>query len=698
MTVISASEPLKRRQNHPGTRVFFFHGLALLVTGAVALLFADLLWRRGWTAGSSILMLLFVVLMFFNTAGALHGVYGFFIRRFGDRQRVTELNDWRSRDIAGTSTAILFPIYNEDAGEVCARLKATYLSLEKTGLLGHFDFHILSDSTGPANWVDEETRWLELVRSLDAFGRIFYRRRVWNEGKKSGNVRDFLNTLGNRYRYFVVFDADSYMTGQTLASLVKLMEANPRVGLIQTPPAPINSSSLFGRLHQFASRLYGPLFATGSNYWVQGLGNYIGHNAIVRTEPFMKYCDLPHLPGKKPFGGQILSHDFVEAALLVRNHWQVWQAYDLEESYEEVPQGLIEYAQRDRRWCQGNLQHLLVLPARGIRGVSRMHFAFGIFGYLSGPLWLLFLLAFNMQAYFSKSTGLSQIPVRPQTPFLNISLTQHALLVFALSTLVLLAPKIFALLELLRDRERARAFGGAGRAWLSAFLELLYSTLQAPVLMLWHTQFVISILLGRSVSWGKQNRLADGTSWSYAGSQLWKHTAIGLLWGFLVWRADPALLGWFIPVLLGMVLSIPLTVWTSRASVGQAARRAGLFVTPEEISPTGDVLRLRALLSEKGGHDAFVPDVEPEEAVIADPRLNALHLWLLERDQRNPIAASGLRSLSRNQKPVSELRDKAARDGLSALTEKEKLLVLSDAAAVAWLHRRHWAQPAASAH
>ena len=158
---------------------------------------------------------------------------------------------------------------------------------------------------------------------MDALGKIYYRRRLFNEERKSGNIRDFLNTWGRRYRYFVCCDADSVMRGETLVDLVKLMEASPSVGLIQTVPALVNAESLFGRIQQFANRLYAPVFISGLNYWALDLANYWGHNAIIRTEPFMQYCDLPQLPGRKPFGGQILSHDFVEAALMLRENWEV---------------------------------------------------------------------------------------------------------------------------------------------------------------------------------------------------------------------------------------------------------------------------------------------------------------------------------------------------------------------------------------
>jgi membrane glycosyltransferase len=675
-----------------GTRVFIFFGLALLVTGGISILFADLLWRRGWTAGSWILMCFFVPLLFLNAVGAMHGIYGFFLRRFGDAQRITNLKEYESLDISGLSAAILFPIYNEEAAEVYARLRATYLSLEKTGELASFDFHILSDSTEPEKWVDEETRWVELMKSVRGRGRIFYRRRLWNEAKKSGNIRDFLTAMGNRYRYFIVFDADSFMTGETIVRLVKLMEANPSVGLIQTPPSAINAESLFGRLHQFANRLYGPLFTAGANYWVQGFGNYVGHNAIIRTLPFMKYCDLPQLPGRKPLGKQILSHDFVEAALMVRNHWEVWQAYDIEESYEEVPQGLIEYAQRDRRWCQGNMQHILVVFGRGLRGISRLHFIFGIFGFLSGPLWLLFLLAFNAQVLFQQRTGLSEITVQQWTPFLNMGATTHALLILGLAMLVLLAPKILALVELPRDTERARKFGGVWRASLSALLELFFSTLQAPLLMLWHTQFVASTLLGRSVSWAKQNRQADGTSWAFALRQHWKHSVIGVIWGFMLWRINPGLLGWFIPVLLvllGMLLAVPLTVFTSRRHPGRRARNARLFLTPEETEPNTDIVQLRSALAQ-----AARDDIQSEiPRVIADPYLNALHRSLLQRDERNGLLGKALEKLSKDQPPLESLREKILNEGWPALNAKETLLLLSDNRSVQWMHREVWARP-----
>src|SRR6202012_5031993 len=235
----------------------------------------------------------FIILFLLSAIGCVHGLYGFWIRIFGTRHRITALGNYRDQDISGTSTAIIFPIYNEDAVRVYEGLRAIYESLARTGQLDKFDFFVLSDTTDLDKWVDEERRWYDLVRELGALGKIYYRRRLFNEARKSGNVRDFLNAWGRRYRYFVCCDADSVMSGETLVNLVKLMETHPSVGLIQTIPSLVNAESLFGRIQQFANRLYAPVFIAGLNYWAMDMGNYWGHNAIIRTDPFMQYCDLP---------------------------------------------------------------------------------------------------------------------------------------------------------------------------------------------------------------------------------------------------------------------------------------------------------------------------------------------------------------------------------------------------------------------
>jgi membrane glycosyltransferase len=673
-----------------GWRLFIFFSAAVLLTGVVSMLFADLLWRTGWSAPRTILLVLFVILFLFAAIGCMHGAYGFILRMFGDQQRITRLTDYRAQSIAGTSTAIVFPIHNENIVRVYEGLRVTYESLERSGQLERFDFFILSDSADLDKWVEEERRWYDLVRELDALGRIYYRRRLNNEGGKSGNVRDFLSTWGRRYRYFIVCDADSVMCGETIVDLVKLMEARPTVGLIQTVPAVVNAESLFGRIQQFTNRLYAPLFMGGLNFWALGLGNYWGHNAIIRTEPFMQYCDLPQLPGRRPFGGQILSHDFVEAALLSRENWEVWFAYDLKGSYEEVPQEIIENARRERRWCQGNLQHGLVLFAKGLRGASRLHLMLGICGYLAGPLWLLFLITFNWIHWYQKHTGLSLITVHGYLT--NLSGTAHALLIFVICMVVIMLPKALALIDLAFDGERRRAFGGLTRTTTGVILETVFSTLHAPLLMLWHTQFVITNLLGVSVGWGPQKRAADGTAWFSAVQWHWWHTLVGLVWGVFMWRLDRTLFWWFTPVLAGMVLSIPLSVFTSRRSLGARARKMDLFLTPEETAPTLELITLRARMKVHEITDDTTPRrpyAGLAEAVL-DPYVNAIHVSLLREKQLNPVYAEQLAKLGVGCGEVQTLGEKLLAQGPDRLTATERLLVMADAHALVWLHQQTW--------
>ncbi|HUI25124.1 MAG TPA: glucans biosynthesis glucosyltransferase MdoH, partial [Candidatus Kryptonia bacterium] len=341
----------------------------------------------------------FAIVIFF---GALFGwiSIGFwtallgFVALIGPRSRfaITNLDPRDSAPFHPDGrTAIVMPICEEPVERVFAGLKAIYQSLEHAGGLPHFDFFILSDSSDPGTWVREEQAWAAWCRSCDGFDKIFYRRRHVRLKRKSGNVADFCRRWGAQYRYMIMLDADSLMAGDTLVRLVRMMERHPEVGMIQTAPAAVNRRSLFARAQQFASRVYGPMFAAGLHFWQLGDGQYWGHNAIIRVAPFTDYCALARLPGKPPLGGEIMSHDFVEAALMGRAGWSLWLAYDLPGSYEEVPSTLLEEMKRDRRWCQGNLQHLRLLFTEGLFGAHRALFINGVLSYVSALLWFAFL-------------------------------------------------------------------------------------------------------------------------------------------------------------------------------------------------------------------------------------------------------------------------------------------------------------------
>jgi membrane glycosyltransferase len=470
------------------------------------------------------------------------------------------------------------------------------------------------------------------------------------------------------------------MSGPTVCDLVRLMEAHPTAGLIQTAPYLINAHSAFARFQQFANQLYGPLFSAGLNYWSQDGGNYWGHNAIIRTEPFMQFCDLPELPGRKPFGGQILSHDFVEAALLRKEDWEVWFAYDLDGSYEEGPPGIIENAQRDRRWCQGNLQHAMLLFTRGFDGVSRVHLSQGILGYVAAPLWLLFMIVSSYLLWYHKQTGLSEIAVAPFTPYLRLSAAHHALLVFCLGMTVIFLPKVLSLVDLLWDKERRRDFGGLGRAAASVVVETLFSTLHAPLQMLFHTKFVVTTLLGVEVHWGSQQRTANGTTWRAAMRQHWLHTVIGLVWGAFAWWLGGDLFWWFVPVCAGLVLSVPLSVLTSRATIGEQLRKAGLMLTREETFPPPQLARLNARLEAQAA-DSRKGDTALCEA-IRDPYLNALHVAMVGEGTASEKAKDETRVFAAGSKFLA--------GNVDELETEEQELLASRADVMAKLHQDYW--------
>lgn len=513
-------------------------------------------------------------------------------------------------------TAVLMPIYNEEPAQVMARLLAIDEDLQQAGAGGRFDIFVLSDTTNPKIWVKEEKIWLEAKRILEsgsfgaesrsdteAAGRsggtaggaglhIYYRRRAQNTARKSGNIEDFCNRWGAEYDFMLVLDADSLMTAETIVKMARLMEANPHAGIIQASPQMVNSTSMFARMQQFAGKVAGPVVGAGLAYWQAGNSNYWGHNAIIRTRAFIDCCGLPKLKGKGPFGGFILSHDFVEAALIARGGWSAWLLPELKGSYEECPPSMIDFAARDRRWCQGNLQHIKVLISRGLHPVSRVHFLTGIMSYLSSPLWLLFLLAglsmvlfreFIPPQYFGQTYSLF-----PNWPVFD---KYGTIGLFVLSMAMLLVPKFLGLAAYLKGNagKNGRTDGVCGyvrSAWnagKSLGLEIVVSTLMAPVMMLFQSKFVFDILRGKSVGWNAQNRGDEGTSWQTAWQIHKWHTVLGAVTALVVWKYAHVLFWWLLPITLGLVLAVPLSVISSRVSAGRWLRERGWFVIPEEI-------------------------------------------------------------------------------------------------------------------
>jgi len=477
--------------------------------------------------------------------------------------------------------ALLFPIYNEDVSRVFATVEASLVALDARAP-GRFEAFILSDTTDPDVALAEEEAFLALRRALPAGARAFYRRRPMNVARKSGNVHDFVSRWGGRYDHMIVFDADSVMEAETILSLARRMEADPGAGLIQTVPRLVGGESLFARAQAFAAGLYGPALGAGVAWWAQAEGNFWGHNAIIRVRAFAESAGLPDLGGAAPFGGPIMSHDFVEAALLRRAGWGVRIAHDLGGSYEECPPTIIDLAVRDRRWCQGNLQHAGVLArARGLSWTNRLHLMIGVMAYLASPMWLFLILvgmALSLQARFLRPEYFtSEFQLFPDWPVIDDA---RALALFGITMGVLFAPKLYGLLWGLGSRAWRRGVGPI-RLVAGVLVETIISVLIAPILMLAQTTAVASILSGRDAGWTPQKR--EG---GYRAIDVWRrhmhHTIFGAVLIGAALAISPIFAAWLSPAAVGLLLSAPISLATGSETFGRALRRLGLLVTPEE--------------------------------------------------------------------------------------------------------------------
>lgn len=602
--------------------------LFLSISGCGIALFADFLYRTGLYGLKYGLLILHAILFSLVAFVFCNSLFGFLCLRLRRSKPNAQLGSGNGQQRPLPPTAVVFPIYNEDVARIMAGVEATYLSLRRTGMESSFEFFVLSDSTDPDHWIEEEVAYFRVLHRLQAVGRLHYRRRVQNKGMKAGNLEDFLERWGGHYEYMIVFDADSLMSGEAMVEMVRRMEARPQVGILQTHPAIIRSQTLYARMQQFANRLYGRVFAAGMETWQRGGGNYIGHNAIIRVEPFMKNCRLPRLPWREPLGGQILSHDFVEAALIRKAGYEVRGAFDIEGSYEEGPVNLLESAKRNRRWCQGNLQHAWLLFSPTLPLLNRLHFLLGILAYTSSLLWFFFLLLSTLVVVQFKRSSLSLIPGGGFITSLNLPLAAQGALIFCATFFMLLSPPIFSYLDLCLNKTRRRLFGGAWPTLSGVALETILSIFLAPLFMLWHAVFVIIIPWGKGISWTSQSRDQERRlSWGDAARTHGWQTAIGLAWMTVAFIYSKTFLLWMSPILIPLIFSIPLNVLYSSAPVGRKLRRWGILLTPEEHQTPLEMAdlahaeqRLTAVLAQIPGPASIF--------ALVDPYINALHVTL----------------------------------------------------------------------
>jgi membrane glycosyltransferase len=493
--------------------------------------------------------------------------------------------------------AIIYPVYHEDVSRVAAGMAATWASIARDhpDMARHFDSFLLSDSRKTEYWIAEQAA---IYRLRDEFpgARFFYRRRGSNLNAKMGNTIDFCRRWGHRYDYMVVMDADSIMSGDALVDLLRMMEGNNRIGILQTNPKPILRQSLFGRMNQFAGRLYGSVFSYSLQAVHMGHASYIGHNAMIRMKPFIQHCVLPELSGPAPWGGKPLSHDIIESALMARAGYEVWFLPDVEGSYEEIPANMLGFLIRERRWMQGNLQHFRFLALGGLRSTHRETFFTGAMGYMAAPLWAVFLVvsAYGMIHFLQDGTlgagGLGSLEV-PMT------------LLLLSSVVFLFMPRLLAIVVNIQS-DTAVMYGGKAKLLASLVTETLFSFFFSPIMMAYITKFVWLWAKRRSISWGTQQRddaplpwrsCLDHFGWvSAVGIISWylmyqETTGIGAVRGAMIeaisggWASPADIMFWFFPILAGLSLSPLIARFTSRTFPRLQA--AGLFLVPEEVAP-----------------------------------------------------------------------------------------------------------------
>jgi membrane glycosyltransferase len=619
----------------------------------------------GVTILEAIILALFVLLFAWIAFSFMSAIAGFFVLLL---RRKDELGIDSSAPLPAieSRTAMLLPTYNENPYSVLARLCAVYESVDETGCASKFDWFVLSDTTDPTIWITEEKCFLRLREEAGPKARIFYRHRPENTARKSGNIEDWVKRFGSSYECMLILDADSLMTGDTIVRLAAAMDEHPNVALIQTLPIVVNAQTLFARWQQFAGRLYGPLIAAGIAWWHGSEGNYWGHNAIIRVRAFARDAALPELKGRKPFGGHILSHDFIEAAFMRRAGWAIHMTATLGGSYEESPPSLLDFAARDRRWCQGNLQHLALLPARGLHWVSRIHLLTGIGSYLTAPLWFIFLafgILVSLQAQFVRPEyfpkGFSLFPTWPaQDPIL-------AAWVFVATMGMLILPKMLAYIVMLTHKDERKKFGGGFRAFAGILAETVLSGLTAPVMMIFQSSAVTAILLGHDAGWQVQRRNDGAVSYEDTLRKYSLPTLFGIAMAISAYAVSLALLLWMMPVILGLLVAIPLGMLSS----ANARSSSSLFKTPEETSPPQVLLRANEL-----DNTLHRTDCCPLLELHRHADLRAAHLNNLPGPKpRNRGEVDPHLAIARAKIEDAETFDEAA----AFLTSREKFAVLN---------------------
>ena len=553
---------------------------ALITVTYLALMsgMACLLATGGWSAVDTVLFMAFAIGSPWTVVGFWNAVIGLWLLHGvkDPMQRVAPFAAAADSDTPiGIRTAVLMTLRNEDPSRAFMRLKTVKESLDATGYGGQFDYFVLSDTNDPAVATAEEEAAEAWRHALSRPDQVIYRRRTDNTGYKAGNLRDFCKRWGDDYELMLPLDADSLMSGDQIVRLVRMMQAHPKIGILQSLVVGMPSSSAFARIFQFGMRHGMRSYTMGQAWWVGDCGPFWGHNALVRIEPFAEECHLPILPGKPPLGGHVLSHDQVEATLMRRAGYEVRVLPEERGSWEENPPTMLEFIRRDVRWCQGNMQYLKLLDLPGLLPMSRFQLMWAILMFLGIPAWTLMIALLPVLAW--EAQGIEDYP------------TALAIFLYGAFFIMYLAPKIAGLLDAMLTKGGVDGYGGWLRFAASAVTELLFSFLLGAVSTIRTTIFMIGLLFGKSVTWGGQARDAHGIGWGAAWSALWPQVTFGVLVCGALLAISPTVLLWSLPLTAGYLLAIPFGVLTADPGVGRMFQKLGLCGIPEDFRPPPEV-------------------------------------------------------------------------------------------------------------
>ncbi|WP_449370484.1 glucans biosynthesis glucosyltransferase MdoH [Thiomonas sp.] len=544
--------------------------LTLVLALAASTQLRMVLAREQVNAIDIVLLVVFMPLFAWISFGFVNSAIGFYQLISGGHPGFTAVP--RPAQTLRHRVAVLMPVYNEDVDATFGRVLTMARSIAAAGGAPWIDFFVLSDSD-ESNGRREQAAWLEVARESPI--AVYYRRREHNTARKPGNIAEWVRRFGAAYECMLVLDADSLMSGDAIVGMASIMEARPSIGLLQTVPMITNARTLFQRWMQFASEAYGPIASAGLLWWSGSEASFWGHNAIVRTRAFAQSCGLPELPGKPPFGGHIQSHDIFESALLRRRGWAVHMVM-IDGSYEEFPPSIVDYVKRDRRWMQGNMQHLRLLGTSGLHWVNRLHLLLGAAAYLMSPFWLVLLLASAAQVFFSSDAALQSLSTS---------------WVLWLTLLLLFGPKLMGLIWMLASTARRRRFGGTTRILRSVALDIPLAVLMAPVTMVAQTKSLVEMVVGIPSGWAAQVRQARSIPVLSVLRRLREHLLLGLAFASLAWF-DPQIGLWFSPIALGLLSSPWLISWTSSERLGTLTHAWGFFWVPPvqlgEDAPVAD--------------------------------------------------------------------------------------------------------------